>query len=134
MIAELLAAIALAAPAEQQGCAVTKPPPSGRYGTSRLWTYVPRDGVLRLRRGADGRLGDKLGWIPDRDRGLVLTVSGRRLDAPGRLRVLSVNWGYASTGKGSWMSAVVFPSAGCWRVTGKAGPTTLSYVIRLVEG
>lgn len=39
-------------------------------------------------------------------------------------------WGYSSTGKGSWASAVAFPEGGCWRITGRAGPTTLSYVVQ----
>jgi hypothetical protein len=134
VIAELLTALTLGAPAaELQVCPVTKPiSPSGRYGPARLWTYLPRDGVLRVRRGVDGRLGDKLAWIPDRDRNLRLAVSGRRLDGSGLLRVLSVNWGYSSTGKGSWASAVVFPKPGCWRLTGKAGGTTLSYVVKVM--
>ena len=135
MIAELLSLLALGAPvADLRACPVTKPATaSGRFGTARLWTFLPRDGVLRVRRGADGRLGDKLGWVPDRDRGVSLAVSGRRLDAPGTLRVLSVNWGYSSTGKGSWASAVVFPRPGCWRLTGKAGTTTLTYVVKVVS-
>jgi hypothetical protein len=137
VIAELLGTLAVSAPAaDDAACLVTRPTrPSGRYGTARLWTMLPRDGVLRVTRGPDGRLGDKLGWIPDRDRGLALTVSGRRLDRPAKLRVLSVNWGYSSTGKGSWASAVVFPSAGCWRITGRLGrlgATKLSYVVRVV--
>jgi hypothetical protein len=142
VIAELIAVLALAAPAAETGsCAVTRPNlPAGRYGTQRLWTRLPGNGVLRLRRDADGSLFDKLAWIPDRDRGLSLTVSGRRLDGAGRLRVLGVHWGYSSTGKGSWASAVAFPSAGCWRITGRAvaptlssvGRTTLSYVVKVV--
>jgi hypothetical protein len=134
MIAAVLAALAFAGPASEQAtCAVTKPTLSaGRYGTRTLWVRLPDRGILRLTRGADGRLGDKLAWIPDRDRNLQLTVSGRRLDAPGRLRVLSVNWGYASTGKGSWASAVVFPAPGCWRITGRAGTATVSYVVKVV--
>ena len=115
--------------------AVTKSThPARRYGTSRLWVILPTAGVLRVQGNQpdDGCYGTKLGWIPDRDRSLQLVVSGRRLDAPGRMRVLGVNWGYSSTGKGSPASAVGFPKAGCWRITGRAGATTVSYVVRVV--
>lgn len=124
------------APARQQAaCAVTKSlRPSQQYGTSGLWVMLPSDGVLRVQRNQpdDGLFGTKIGWIPDRDRNLTLAVSGERLDAPGKMRVLGVFWGYSSTGKGSWASAVAFPEGGCWRITGRAGPTTLSYVVRVV--
>ncbi|MEJ7791791.1 MAG: hypothetical protein WKF65_07470 [Gaiellaceae bacterium] len=134
MIAELLTVLAIASPsAEQQLCPVTRPAhPSGRYGSRRLWTVLPVGGGLRVQQGADGSIGTKLSWIPDRDRGLRLVVGGRRLDAPGRMRVLGVHWGYSSTGRGSWASAVEFASAGCWRITGRAGPSTLSYVVKVV--
>ena len=79
----------------------------------------------------DGMFGTKLGWIPDRDRNLTLTVSGTRIDAPGRMKVRGVFWGHDSTGRGSWASAVAFPTGGCWRITGRAGTTTLSYVVRV---
>lgn len=124
-------------PSEQQqiACQVTKSAlPSRRYGSSRLWVILPPAGILRVQRNHpdDGMFGTKLGWIPDRDRSLELSVSGRRLDAPGRMRVRGVSWGYSSTGKGSWASGVAFPGGGCWRITGRAGPTTLSYVVRVV--
>lgn len=125
------------APARQQqtACSVTKSTlPSLRYGTNRLWTTLPPGGILRVQRNQpdDGMFGTKLGWIPDRDRGLMLTVSGTRLDAPGRMQVRGVFWGHSSSGKGSWASAVAFPAGGCWRITGRAGPTTLTYVVRVV--
>lgn len=122
-------------PPAPDSCAVTTSAfPSGKYGTSRLWVTLPAGGILRAQRNQpdDGMFGTKLGWIPDRDRGLTLTVSGRRLDAPGRMVVKGVFWGHSSTGRGSWASAVAFPSAGCWRITGRAGPTTVSYVVRVV--
>jgi hypothetical protein len=134
MIAELIVGFAIGAPAaEAKPCQVTKSAlASNRYGGPRLWTFLPAGGVLRVQRGSDGSIGTKLSWIPDRDRNLQLVVSGRRLDAPGRMRVLGVHWGYSSTGKGSWASAVAFPKAGCWRITGRAGSTTLSYVVKVV--
>jgi hypothetical protein len=116
----------------QSGCPVTTSKfPSGRYGSQRLWVILPPAGILRVQRNQpdDGMFGTKLGWIPDRDRSLTLTVSGRRLDAPGRMVVRGVFWGHSSTGRGSWASAVAFPERGCWRITGRAGPTTLSYVV-----
>jgi hypothetical protein len=119
---------------EHAACPVTKSAhPSRRYGSSRLWVTLPPAGVLRVQENQpdDGLFGTKIGWIPDRARNLTLTVSGRRLDAPGRMRVLGVSWGYSSNGKGSWASAVAFPEGGCWRITGRAGPTTLSYVVRV---
>ena len=88
-------------------------------------------GILRARREDDGTLFQKLGWIPDRFRG-ELTVTGRLVGNPARMRVLGVNWGYASTGKGSWASAVTFPRAGCWRIMGTSAGVTLSYVVRVV--
>jgi hypothetical protein len=118
-------------------CPLTKSRlPSRRYGGARLWVTLPADGALRAQRNQpdDGMFGTKLGWIPDRNRGLTLVVSGRRLDAPGRMRVRGVSWGHSSTGKGSWASAVAFPARGCWRITGVAGPTRLSYVVRVVTG
>jgi hypothetical protein len=121
----------LAAPAAA-ACPVTKSTQaSGRYGTGRLWVTLPDGGILRAWRNQpdDGMYGTKLGWIPDRDRGLTLSVSGRRLDAPGSMRVKGVYWGHNSFGRGSWASAVSFPAAGCWRITGRAGQTTVSYVV-----
>jgi hypothetical protein len=101
-------------PAEhrQSACPVTRSTlASRRYGSSRLWVTLPPAGILRVQRNHpdDGTFGTKLGWIPDRDRGLTLIVSGRRLDAPGRLIVRGVFWGHSSTGRGSWASAVAFP-------------------------
>ena len=129
------AGLPAAAPRQRRAsCRVTtSTQPSNRYGGSRLWVFLPPGGVLRTRRNVpdDGTFGTKLGWIPDRHRGHELTVTGRRLDAPGRMRVLGVFWGRASTGKWSWASAVSFPAAGCWRITGRVGPTTVSYVVRV---
>jgi len=133
VIAVLLASLAFAGPAtEPPACAVTRPQlASGRYGSRRFWTILPTDGVIRARQGTDGSLGWKLPWIPDRWRG-GLTVRARRLDGPGSMRVHSVNWGYSSTGKGSWATAVTFSVAGCYRITGRSAGTTLSYVVKVV--
>jgi hypothetical protein len=136
--AALVSAGLPATPPAQEGqdaCPVTLSAlPSRRYGGRRLWVILPAAGILHVQRNQpdDGMFGTKLGWSPDRDRNLKLIVSGQRLDAPGRMVVRGVFWGHSSTGKGSWASAVAFPQGGCWRITGRAGPTTLSYVVRVV--
>jgi hypothetical protein len=102
----------------------------------RLLSVDARGGVLSRPREPDGTLFDKLGWLPRRGFTGTLVVTGERLDAPGRLNVLSVNWGYAYAPgrppRGSWASAVKFPSEGCWRITGRVDDVTLTYVVRVV--
>lgn len=112
-------------------CPVTK----GRYGNGILSTSVPGpDGVLATRKDPDGSYFQKLWWLPKRGFGGNLVVSGERLDAPARMTVHSVNWGHSSDGRGSWASAVSFPSEGCWRLTGRVGDVSLTYVVRVIEG
>jgi hypothetical protein len=120
-------------PPAAETCPVTR----GRYGNGLLSTAVPgSDGVLVARRDPDGTLFQKLGWLPRLGFGGTLMVRGERLDAPSPpMRVLSVNWGHSlSTGRGSWMSAVTFPSEGCWRISGRVRDVSLSYVVRVVAG
>ena len=92
----------------------------------------PARGVELRAREADGTLSDKLGWLPRDGFTGALRVHGERLDGPGRLTVLSVNWGYSSDGRGSWASAVRFPSEGCWRIFGRVRDVSLAYVVRVV--
>ncbi len=121
-------------PSATEKCPVTE---AGRYSNGLLSTTVPPGGVLSTRKDADG-LFQKLGWLPHRGFPDSLIVRGERLDAPSPpMRVLGVFWGYASSGpsaNGSWVSAVKFPSAGCWRITGRVQDITLSYVVNVVPG
>jgi hypothetical protein len=116
--------------ASAESCPVTR----GSYGNGFLSTRVPGpNGVLATRKDA-GALFQKLWWEPHRGLTGELTVRGERLDAPGTLRVLAVNWGSSSAGGGSWASAVAFPSEGCWRLTGRVRDVSLTYVVSVVEG
>jgi hypothetical protein len=45
-----------------------------------------------------------------------------------------VRWGYSSTGRGGWASAVVFAGEGCWRITGRVRDVSLTFVVRVVRG
>lgn len=106
------------------------------YGNGLLWAGLRADGIYAVpqdRVGADGSIGNKLLWVttpPWR----APTISGERLDAPAPpLRVLGVNQGsFSSAEKPSFMSAVSFPAAGCWRLRARVGDVSLSYVVDVV--
>jgi hypothetical protein len=132
-------------------CPVTLPPkPTAHHdamsyfgpGTSRwkpvlslgpLWP----EGTVVFRPGGpgeilpDGSLAMKFGWT--RGEGLrgKLKIHGRRLDAsapPLRARIPD---GYGGTGFQA--TALIFPTEGCWEVTGEVGETRLTFVTRVVR-
>jgi hypothetical protein len=122
-------------PAAAESCPATTAsasvPGSGgfNYGNGLLASTVPTNGVVvGARWEPDGSLFWKPGWLP---RGVVtrdLVVAGERLDASAPpMRVLGVRWG-----GGSWRTASTFPSEGCWRITGRVGDISLSYVVKVV--
>jgi hypothetical protein len=132
-------------PSATTSCPVTRPnrvlPPAPgqgfpglRYGNGLLSTAVSSDGGLLTQRDRDGTFSTKLGWLPRKGFTGRLTVRGERLDAAAPpLRVLAVYWGYdTQTGRGGWATPVVFLSDGCWRITGRVGDVSLSYVVRVV--
>lgn len=126
-------------------CPVTLPnwsKPTGQprnvlwYGNGLLWAGLASDGVYAVpddRVRADGSIGNKLLWVttPPWSRP---TISGERIDAPAApLRVISVNLGgFSSAPAPSFMSAVTFPAAGCWRVRARVGDVSLTYVVNVV--
>jgi hypothetical protein len=60
-----------------------------------------------------------------------LLISGRRLDGdagPLRARIPS---GYGNIGFQS--TALIFPTVGCWEVTGRIGDKSLTFVIDVVQ-
>jgi hypothetical protein len=123
-------ALRLELPPATQSCPVSK----GRVGNGILSSSVPGpDGVLATRNDG-GMLFQKLWWLPKKGFTGNLVVRGERLDAPGEMKVLGVNWGYSSDGRGSWATAVEFPSEGCWRLSGRVGDVSLAYVVKVVEG
>lgn len=112
-------------PSATTTCPVTR---GTGYGNGFLATTLPADGVVGSLRRPDGTLFAKPIWTPVRGTGgFDLTVRGDRLDGPGELRVLGVNWG-----GGSWATAMTFSTEGCWRITGRLGDIALSYVIEVV--
>jgi hypothetical protein len=130
-------------------CAVTMPnslappgaPTSGafaaEYGNGRLATQAA--GVIAPRPLADGRLPWKFAWWGTREPRQQLTITGRRLDPLTPLTALRVherfaagaNEGYVESSPipRFWASSVIFPTEGCWRVTGSVGRVRLSLVV-----
>lgn len=125
-------------------CPVTKPngntPPGERsggsyYGNGALWTGLYPDGTVVFRPGgpgfvlADGSLSMKFPWWRA-VRG-KLTIQGRRLDAPAPPLRASIPGGYAETGFQA--TGLIFPTEGCWEVTGRVGEASLTFVTRVVR-
>lgn len=106
------------------------------YGNGLLWAGLTTDGVYSVspdRVDADGSIGNKLLWVttpPWRSPAL----SGERLDEPAApLRVLGMNQGsFSSATNPSFMSPVIFPAAGCWRLKARVGDVSLTYVVSVV--
>jgi hypothetical protein len=106
------------------------------YGNGLLWAGLEADGIYEVsqdRVGADGSIGNKLLWVTTPSTARP-TISGERLDAPAAmLRVLGVNQGsFSGAANPSYMSAVNFPTAGCWRLHARVDDVSLSYVVDVV--
>ena len=106
----------------------------GRHGNALLSTGLWSDGTVVFRPGgpgfltADGALGMKWGWrraIRGR-----LVIEGWRLDGAAPPLRADIPAGYGDFGFQS--SALIFPTPGCWEVTGSVGQASLTFVT-LVE-
>jgi hypothetical protein len=131
-------------PASNNGpCAVTQPngslPPDetveSQYylGNGQLWTTLWPDGkiiMLPENQNIDGSLSMKWPWW----RGVTgpLTIEGHRLDAEAEPLRAEIPEGYGDTG--FQVSTLIFPSIGCWEVTGRVGEASLTFITKVVFG
>jgi hypothetical protein len=99
----------------------------------RVHLYLPqgiltagplRDGGVYATVAPDGSIHVKLGWWRKSGR---LRVSGLRLDRPAPPLRSDVPDGYGD--RGFQPTGITFPTTGCWRVTGRSGTVTLSFVV-----
>jgi hypothetical protein len=102
-------------------------PAAGYHGNGQLWTALWPDGTIQIRRKdirPDGALPMKFPWW----RGTTgpLQIEGRRLDGPAPPLRSDIPLGYGETGFQA--SAILFPTAGCWEVTGRAGSAAITFV------
>jgi hypothetical protein len=105
------------------------------YGNGSLWVggLWPHGVVIITRDDVrpDGRLGMKFGWY--RLTNGYLTITGRRLDAPAPpASGLTFPGSYGPTGFNA--SGVLFPTEGCWQVTGRVGRVALTFVTFVIKG
>src|SRR4029453_10831294 len=77
----------------------------------------------------DGALSMKFGWVR-RVRG-SLVIDGRRLDADAQPLRASIPCCYGDIGFQA--TALIFPTPGCWEVTGRVGNGNLTFVTRAVK-
>jgi hypothetical protein len=128
-------------------CAVTTPngiaagedhPDRGSYGNAQvsvgpfgLWP----DGTVVFKPGGagfitrDGSLGMKFGWR----RGISgeLKIEGRRVDALAPPLRSEVSSGYGD--RGFQATYIIFPTPGCWEVTGRVGDAKVTFITRVVK-
>jgi len=121
---------AAGSPVEPSICQVTRPG-GGAYANDSLSVGLPRKFVFRPGGpgfvDSDGALGIKVLWTR-KTKGL-LQVGGRRLDGsapPPRAYIHDLG------DTGIQPSYLVFPTPGCWEITGKVGDSNLTFVV-LVE-
>jgi hypothetical protein len=93
------------------------------HGNGKLWTQAP--GTIVLADGSDGR---KFQWW--RGTSGQLVIRGRRLDGDAPPLRAEVPEGYGSTGHQA--TGIIFPTAGCWEITGEVGDTSLTLVVRVL--
>lgn len=119
-------------------CAVTFPngsqPPDGNiggpgvHGNGLLWVSLGSPVVVNDA-DASGAVPEKFPWW----RGVSgsLRIDGRRLDGPSPPLAANIPDGYGSTGFQA--SVVLFPTEGCWEVTGRAGEASLTFVTLVLK-
>ena len=138
------ASTAAAQTSDPSPCPVTKPngntppgehPSSNHHGNGSLWSALWPDGTVVFRRGGsgfvleDGSLSMKFPWW----RGVKgkLTIGGRRLDGSAPPLCARIPDGYGDTGFQA--TALIFPTEGCWEVTGKASDASLTFVVLVIK-
>lgn len=113
-----------------------QPPDRWYHGTHGLWAAMWWTGgtvVVPLRDvQPNGRLYVKVGWWRARGSQGRLRITGHRLDRPAVALGADISDGYGSSGFQA--TALLFPTGGCWQVTGRAGRGQLTMVMRVLKG
>jgi hypothetical protein len=105
---------------------------NGNLSVGAFWP----DATVRIGPGMagytlNGPLEMKYPWL--RAGGLTgkLTITGRRLDAASPPLQADIPSGYGNTGFQA--TGLIFPTEGCWEITGNVDDTTLTFVNRVIR-
>jgi hypothetical protein len=142
LLAPILLALVACAVTEDNACPVTiadgstppgESPSDLHHGNGELWTALWPEGKVIFKPGGpgeireDGSLAMKFPWW--RGDGITgqLEISGRGLEEDSSPLEAIIPDGYGDTGFQS--TAIVFPSAGCWEITGRVGDAELTVIV-----
>ncbi len=103
------------------------------HGNGQLWTKLWPNGkvyMLPSDQATNGSFSQK--WYFERGVTGTLTVDGHRLDAEAAPLRADIPDGYGVTGL--QVLNLIFPTTGCWEVTGHVGNVSLTFVTEVVFG
>jgi hypothetical protein len=125
-------------------CRVTLPngrtPPGERssrenHGNGLLWTVLwPSGKILATHQFVErgGSIRMKFPWWGSREAKGRLKITGHRLDHSARPLRAPVLRGYTSAPH-FWASSIIFPTEGCWEITGKTRNASLTFVTLVLK-
>jgi len=105
------------------------------YGSSSLWTAIPRDstwaGLPYNQHGyAQKVFWWREGYVWNEEPEPALTITAERLDAPApSFRSSKATNANANDIGSAMLSGVGLPTLGCWKITGKYADAELSFVV-----
>jgi Gram-negative bacterial TonB protein C-terminal len=110
----------------------------GRFGTEKLWTVLPIDGIWRgavPRKPGGFVYSDKLPWFRVHPAFSLndgpLTITGKRLDGPAPTFIETYQGGGLprDDDNAMIMGGIQIPVFGCWRITGRYSEQELSFIV-----
>lgn len=102
------------------------------HGNGKLWVSLYPNGRVMVYADdvlVDGSISKKFGWW----RGVrgQLVITGQRLDAAAPPTRSDIPSGYGD--EFFQASGIIFPTPGCWKITGSVGGATISFVTEVVR-
>ncbi len=106
------------------------------FGSSKLWTALPIDGIWRAwslpTQPGDFAYGNKLPWgrlnPPFSKKDGPLTVTGKRLDGPAPV-FIETDESYGFSGSTMAIGGIEIPLFGCWQIIGRYKDQDLTFTV-----